>query len=249
MENKGDRIQKVLAGLGFGSRRQIEEWIRLGRVTVNGKIAKLADKITDADNVKLDGKEIKLKFFKKPTPRIIMYHKPAGEICSKQDEEDRPTVFESLPTLRNRRWISIGRLDFNTSGLLLFTTEGELAHRLMHPSSEIEREYAVRVLGRVNDEILQRLKRGVKLEDGMANFDEIRLAGGDGANTWYHVILKEGRNREVRRLWESQGVTVSRLIRVRFGSITLPRLLRIGKWRDLEATEIEDLCRLVKYQL
>jgi len=241
MKNRGERIQKVLARLGFGSRREIEGWIRAGRITVNGQVAELADCVSENDKLTLDGKAVKLKFVKKPSARVIMYHKPAGEICSRQDEERRPTVFDALPSLRNRRWISIGRLDFNTSGLLLFTTDGELAHRLMHPSSEIEREYAVRVLGRVQEDVLQRLKRGVRLEDGMAHFDEISFAGGEGANTWYHVILHEGRNREVRRLWESQGVKVSRLIRVRFGPITLPRFLRPGKWKDLEPNEIENL--------
>jgi 23S rRNA pseudouridine2605 synthase len=167
-----------------------------------------------------------------------MYHKPEGQICTRHDPENRETVFQHLPKLRKGRWIMIGRLDINTSGLLLFTTDGELANRLMHPSSEIERQYAVRVLGKVDEEILARLKKGVKLEDGMAKFDIIMDAGGEGANHWYQVVIKEGRNREVRRLWESQGLTVSRLIRVRYGAIHLPKSLRLGMIQDLNVDEI-----------
>lgn len=243
-----ERIQKVLARLGFGSRREIETWIRAGRITVNGQLAKLSDCISENDTLKLDKREVKLKLPKVPSMRVIMYHKPAGEICSKKDTDDRKTVYDTLPKLHKSRWISIGRLDFNTSGLLLFTNDGELAHRLMHPSSEIEREYAVRILGEVTQPMLQRLTRGVRLEEGMARFDSVERKGGEGANAWYHVILREGRNREVRRLWESQNVTVSRLIRVRFGSITLPRFLRLGQWKDLDKETIEHLCEQVKYR-
>jgi 23S rRNA pseudouridine2605 synthase len=173
--------------------------------------------------------------------RVILYHKPEGELTTRKDPEGRPTVFEALPRLRGSRWVSVGRLDTNTSGLLLFTNDGALANKLMHPSAQVEREYAVRVLGQVTEEHLQLLKRGVRLEDGMAAFDEITVAGGEGANRWYHVTLREGRNREVRRLWEAIGVTVSRLIRIRYGALTLPRELPRGAWRDATEEEMSAL--------
>lgn len=236
-----EKIQKVLAHAGLGSRRQIEEWLRAGRIRVNQAIAKLGDRITLEDRVWVDGREIKLAKSAEQKCRVLLYHKPEGEICSRSDPEGRPTIFEHLPLLRNGRWITVGRLDFNTSGLLLLTNDGALAHRLMHPSSEIEREYAARIQGTVTPTMLKTLKKGIQLEDGMAHFDQIVDAGGEGTNHWYHVLIKEGRNRLVRRLWESQHVIVSRLIRIRFGALTLPRELRRGKWRELSTEEIAAL--------
>ncbi len=228
-----ERIQKLLARAGYGSRRQIERWIEDGAVVVNGKVATLGQKITDQNEVILRGQKLRLSSKLNAATKVLLYHKRVGEICTREDPEKRKTVFESLPELNPGRWISIGRLDINTDGLLLFTNDGELANKLMHPSSEIEREYAVRVLGTVTDDMLKALQNGIMLEDGMGHFDSIRFAGGEGANQWYHVTLKEGRNREVRRLWESQGVTVSRLRRVRFGNIALDRSLRAGLSEEL----------------
>jgi len=236
-----EKIQKILANAGLGSRRQIEEWLRQGRISVNGAAAKLGDRMTMDDKVHVDGRDIKLVKSSAQKSRVILYHKPEGEICSRSDPEGRPTIFDHLPLLRNGRWISVGRLDFNTSGVLLLTNNGELANRLMHPSSEMEREYAVRVQGQVTPEMLKILQKGVRLEDGPAHFTQIVDAGGEGSNHWYHALVKEGRNRLVRRLWESQGVMVSRLIRIRFGNITLPRMLRRGKWVELTFDEIAKL--------
>lgn len=247
MPQTKERIQKVLANLGLGSRREIENWIRQSRIKVNDRVAQLADRIDENDKLKLDGRLIRLKIVKKTSERVILYHKPPGEICSREKSENRKTVFEALPKINKRRWVAIGRLDLNTSGLLLFTTDGALANKLMHPSSEIEREYAVRVLGKVTEDKINRLLKGVRLEDGMARFESIQFQGGEGANTWYHVVLKEGRNREVRRLWESQGITVSRLIRVRFGKITMPKGLKMGQWRELDKTAIQELCQDLNY--
>lgn len=232
-----ERLQKVLARAGYGSRREIESWIREGRITVNGRPAELGITITGHDRVRIDGRPVSFSTDPAKDIRTLLYHKPAGELTTRKDDEGRPTVFDSLPRLRRGRWITIGRLDMNTSGLLLVTTDGELAHRLMHPSYEVEREYAVRVLGEVDEQVLENLITGVELEDGMAAFAAIRDAGGQGANRWYHVILREGRNREVRRLWESQGLQVSRLIRIRFGPVTLPADLRAGRFRDLSPAE------------
>lgn len=240
-----ERLQKWLARAGMGSRRGVEEWIRAGRVTVNGEPAQLGMSVADGDVVCVDGRMITAPPpVEEARPRVLMYHKPAGEICSQSDPEGRATVFDRLPRVGGR-WIAVGRLDLNTLGLLLFTNDGELANRLMHPSSEIEREYAVRVLGEVDDAILKRLRKGVELDDGPARFDALVDAGGEGANHWYHVVLHEGRNREVRRMWESQGVTVSRLMRVRFGPIGLPRMLRPGHYRELETEDINLLRRAV----
>jgi 23S rRNA pseudouridine2605 synthase len=236
-----ERLQKILARTGLGSRRHVEELIRGGRVKVNGKLAELGQKVSGEERILVDGKPVKIRPEATAAPEVILYHKPPGEVCSRSDPEGRPTVFAGLPRLRAGRWISVGRLDINTAGLLLFTTDGELAHRLMHPSQEIEREYAVRVLGEVSADMLERLIRGVELEDGLARFSAIEEAGGSGANRWYHVIIKEGRNREVRRLWESQGVTVSRLSRVRFGPVILERGLRQGKSRPLTPREVQQL--------
>ncbi len=240
-----EKLQKILANAGLGSRREIESWIQAGRVTVNGKAATLGDRADEKDVIRVDGRPVEHWRLAGMPWRVLMYHKPEGEVTTRSDPEGRPTVFEHLPKLRSGRWIVVGRLDLNTSGLLLLTTSGELANRLMHPSGEIEREYAVRVLGPVSPETLEHLKSGVPLEDGMARFDEIIDAGGQGANHWYHVILREGRNREVRRLWESQGVKVSRLIRVRYGNVQLGRRVRPGRWEELPEEQVRALAALV----
>ncbi len=240
-----ERIQKALAQAGHGSRRQVEAWVQEGRITINGKVATLGAHITEDDKVLLDGKQLRLKFKHELPLKVILYHKPEGEICTRNDPERRATIYDNLPKLRGGRWVAVGRLDINTSGMLLLTTSGELANKLMHPSSGMEREYAVRVLGEVDREMIKSMREGVELEDGMASFDTIRDAGGQGANHWYHVIIKEGRKREVRRLWESQGVTVSRLIRVRFGDIILPRGLSAGKFVDLDVASLNKLLRTV----
>lgn len=242
MNDKSEKLQKVLARAGVNSRRQCEILISEGRVRVNGLIAKLGDRVTEADKISVDEYHLPKHALEHKKSRVLIYHKPEGEICSRSDPQQRPTVFDHLPVLRKGRWVAIGRLDLNTSGLLLFTTDGELANQLMHPSGEIEREYAVRVFGDVTDQIIKNLKRGVELEDGVANFKDIEFKGGEARNSWYHVVICEGRNREVRRLWESQdGVKVSRLIRVRFGDIILPPLLRPGKWIEMEQQEVEVL--------
>ncbi len=240
-----ERIQKALAQAGHGSRRQVEAWVEEGRITINGKVATPGAHITTDDKVLLDGKQLRLKFKHELPLKVILYHKPEGEICTRNDPERRATIYDNLPKLRGGRWVAVGRLDINTSGMLLLTTSGELANKLMHPSNGMEREYAVRVLGEVDREMIKSMREGVELEDGMASFDTIRDAGGQGANHWYHVIIKEGRKREVRRLWESQGVTVSRLIRVRFGDIILPRGLSAGKFVDLDMASLNKLLRTV----
>jgi 23S rRNA pseudouridine2605 synthase len=223
-----EKLQKVLARAGIGSRRQIEQWIAEQRISVDGVIAKIGARVTGNEKITLDGKDVRVTPAAAQNTRLLLYHKPEGEICSRSDPEGRPTVFDHLPRLPGGRWISIGRLDINTSGVLLFTNDGELANRLMHPKYEVEREYAVRILGEVTPDMLMRLEKGVRLDDGMAKFLQVVDAGGTGANHWYHVMVREGKNRLVRRLWESQGAKVSRLIRIRFGSITLPRSLRMG---------------------
>lgn len=240
------KLQKILAQYGLGSRREMESWISAGRVLINGKVATLGDRATTLDKIVVDNKPLRGT---QTTGRVkvLMYNKPEGQICTRKDEEDRETVFGSLPMLRNGRWIMVGRLDLNTAGVLLFTNNGELAYRLMHPKYAVEREYAVRVLGKVDNAMLTRLKTGVMLEDGEAKFDSVMLSGGEGANVWYHVILHEGKNKEVRRLWESQGVTVSRLTRVRYGHLTLPPYLRPGRWKELEGEELNSLLKLVEF--
>lgn len=238
------RIQKILSTLGHGSRREIERYIEAGQVTINGLPAKLGDKVNPTDRLTLKGKKIIVEP-KKQTPRLLLYYKNVGEISSRQDPKFPNTVFDHLPPLKTGRWIQVGRLDLNTAGLLLFTNDGELAYRLMHPKFAVEREYAVRVRGEVTPALLKKLKQGVLLEDGPAKFNRIEPAGGDGTNTWYHVVLTEGRQREVRRLWQSQGLEVSRLIRIRFGCITLPRFLSRGQWKELTAQDIQDLSALV----
>ncbi|HLQ25454.1 MAG TPA: 23S rRNA pseudouridine(2605) synthase RluB [Acidiferrobacterales bacterium] len=233
-----EKLQKVLARAGAGSRREMERWISDGRVSIDGNKAKLGDRVEPQQVIRIDGRIVSQTAMRDVKPRILLYYKPEGEICTRTDPKGRPTVFDRLPLLRNSRWINIGRLDINTSGLLLFTTHGELANRLMRPSYQVEREYAVRVLGKVDSQALERLRRGVELEEGIACFDAISDAGGEGANHWYHVTLKEGRNREVRRLWEAVGVQVSRLIRIRYGPVTLPRRLRIGHSQELDKKDL-----------
>jgi len=228
-----EKLQKVLARAGLGSRRELEEWIENGRVSVNGRAARLGDRVGGNDRVAVDGRALRLRPGGARRPRVLRYHKPAGEVCTRRDPEGRPTVFERLPGLYGRRWIACGRLDVNTSGLLLFTDDGELAHRLMHPSSGIEREYAVRVYGQVPPATLEALTRGVALDDGEGRFESLVDAGGEGRNHWYRVVVREGRNRLVRRLWAASGVEVSRLTRIRHATVELPRRLRAGRWDEL----------------
>jgi 23S rRNA pseudouridine2605 synthase len=235
--DKGEKLQKVLAHLGLGSRRQIEGWIDEGRLTIDGLTARLGDRVRGGQAVRLDGKSVALDAASQV--RVLLYHKPLREVCSRNDPEGRKTVFERLPRLKSGRWISVGRLDFNTTGVLLFTTDGDLAHALMHPSAAIEREYLVRVMGRVDDDVLHRLKEGVQLDDGPARFSDIQEGGGDGINRFFYVVLTEGRNREVRRLWESQGLTVSRLKRVRYGEVFMPSKLKKGQWLELPQKDVD----------
>ncbi len=243
-----EKLQKVIARAGLASRREAERWISAGRISVNGKMATLGDRVKSEDTIRVDGKILKEEATAKAQVKILMYHKPEGEISTNKDPEGRTTVFDTLPKLHRGRWIQIGRLDINTSGLLLFTNDGELANRLMHPSSEIQREYAVRVFGEVTTDIKARLRKGVQLDDGIAAFNSIKPAGGEGINRWYHVTLSEGKNREVRRLWESQeGIQVSRLIRLRYGECALDRGLPRGRWRSLSAVETRALMKSVKY--
>ena len=232
-----ERIQKVLARAGLGSRRTIEGWISSGRVQLNGKTAQLGDKAGPDDRLLLDGKPVQVDWRSAPTFKLLAYYKPEGEICTRSDPEGRRTVFERLPKLKQGRWVALGRLDINSQGLMLFTTDGELANKLLHPSAEIEREYAVRTRGQLSREALQKLTAGVELEDGPARFDAVQDAGGEGSNHWYHVIITEGRQREVRRLFEAVGLAVSRLLRVRFGPIQLPRGRHAGDFWDLTADE------------
>ena len=237
VEDKGQKLQKVLANLGLGSRRKMERWIEEGRVTVDGIVATLGDRVHAGQALRLDGKPLEVDAAEQV--RVLLYHKPVREVCSRDDPEGRKTVFERLPKLKSGRWISVGRLDFNTSGVLLFTTDGALANALMHPSSAIEREYLVRVMGRVDEPMLERLKDGVELDDGPARFSDIQEGGGDGINRFFYVVLMEGRNREVRRLWESQGTAVSRLKRVRYGEVFLPSKLKKGQWLELPQRDVD----------
>ena len=239
LESKPERLQKVLAQAGIGSRREMEEWIAGGRITVNGVVAHLGQSVVPTDKVKIGGRLVNMRFTTTRTPRVVMYHKPEGEIVSRDDPEGRPSVFAALPRIRGGRWIAIGRLDFNTSGLLLFTTSGELANTMMHPSSELVREYAVRVLGELTPESQKLLLEGVQLEDGPASFASLEDRGGEGANHWYHVTIFEGRNREVRRMFEAVRCTVSRLIRVRYGPFSLPPQLKRGWVRELDESDVK----------
>ncbi|MBX2886728.1 MAG: pseudouridine synthase [Granulosicoccus sp.] len=236
-----DRLQKILANTGLGSRRELETWIADGQVNVNGKKASLGDKADVDDNLTVKGRFYRVVDESLAKRRVLIYHKPVGEVTTRHDPEGRSTVFERLPRLSSGRWISVGRLDINTLGLLLLTDDGELANALMHPSSNIEREYAVRVNGQVTPEMLTALSEGVELEDGPARFDRVKHDGGDASNQWYRVVLHEGRNRVVRRLWESQNLQVSRLIRIRYGPIVLPKWLARGRFEALEGNVLADL--------
>ncbi|MEO6748432.1 MAG: pseudouridine synthase, partial [Casimicrobiaceae bacterium] len=240
------RLHKVLASCGFGSRRAMEELILAGRITINRMPAEIGQKVGPGDEVRINGEPVKIRFAE-PPPRVLLYHKPPGEIVSRDDPEERTTVFEDLPPIEDAKWIAVGRLDYNTEGLLLFTNSGELANRLMHPRYEVEREYAVRVMGRLDDEQMQKLVSGVELEDGLAKCDKVEDGGGEdeGANHWYHVVLKEGRNREVRRLFEALGVTVSRLIRTRYGRVSMPAAIKRGQSQELAPQEISALLAAV----
>jgi 23S rRNA pseudouridine2605 synthase len=235
----GERVQKVLARGGVGSRREIEVWIGEGRLKLNGVVVKLGDRLNAGDHLLLNDRLVNWQKFAVQPTRVLLYHKPAGEVVTRRDPQGRPIVFTQLPKLATARWIAVGRLDINTSGLLLVTNNGELANRLMHPSSQIEREYAVRVLGDIPDATLEKLKKGVELEDGIAKFDDIKFYAGEGANKWYYVTVSEGRNRLVRRLWESQAVTVSRLIRVRYGPIVLPERLKNHSFYEVTDKELD----------
>ncbi|HCE07090.1 MAG TPA: 23S rRNA pseudouridylate synthase B [Oxalobacteraceae bacterium] len=239
-EDDAPKLHKVLAEAGLGSRRDMEELIIAGRVSVNGEPAHIGQRILSTDQVRINGKLIQRKVSKRP-PRVLVYHKPAGEIVSNDDPEGRPSVFDRLPTMKAGKWLAVGRLDFNTEGLLLFTTSGDLANRLMHPRYGIDREYAVRTLGELEEGMRQKLLSGVELEDGLAQFSKIADGGGEGVNKWYRVIIGEGRNREVRRMFEAIGLTVSRLIRTRYGAMTLPPRLKCGRWEELEENAVRDL--------
>ncbi|NBM62868.1 23S rRNA pseudouridine(2605) synthase RluB [Proteus sp. G4445] len=243
-----EKLQKILARSGHGSRREIEGYLQEGRISIDGVKAKLGDRI-DANStakIRLDGCILSIREAQKDVCRVLAYYKPEGELCTRSDPQGRPTVFQRLPRLNSARWIAVGRLDVNTSGLLLFTTDGELANRLMHPSREVEREYAVRVFGEIDDAKIRQLTRGVQLEDGPASFRSVSYRGGEGINQWYNVSLTEGRNREVRRMWEAVGVQVSRLIRVRYGDIDLPKGLPRGGWVELGLNQINYLRQLVE---
>jgi 23S rRNA pseudouridine2605 synthase len=247
-----ERLQKLLASVGLGSRRQVEEWIRAGRLRVNGRVAELGESADAGAEIQLDGRPLRHRASGSASREVLIYHKPTSEVTTRSDPQGRPTVFERLPKPHAGRWVAIGRLDVNTTGLLLFTTDGALAHRLMHPASEIEREYLVRVRGTPSAAAVARLREGIVLEDGAARFISIEpshnpsvdtgsAAGGGGSHSWFRVVLREGRNREVRRLWQAAGFEVSRLMRIRFASIRLPPDLRPGQWRRMSAVEARGL--------
>ena len=238
-----DRIQKLIANAGYGSRRWAERLIEQGRISINNQEAKLGDKAIISDKVTIDGRLIDLGRYSEEETKVLILNKQAGVICSNKDEEGRQSVFEFLPD--NTRWVMVGRLDLNTSGLLLFTNNGDLANKLMHPSSEIDREYAVRVLGKVEDEHIKKLTNGIELEDGFAKFHRVTIGGGEGANRWYHVVVREGRKREVRRLWEALDFKVSRLIRTRFSDIRLPEKLRANQSEYLKPKQVQALLNSV----
>lgn len=244
-----EKLQKILARSGYGSRRELESMIAEGRIRVDDHIATLGERVTASSVISIDGHKATVRNEDEMPCRVLVYHKPEGELVTRKDPEGRATVYERMPFIANGRWIAVGRLDINTSGMLLMTTDGELANRLMHPSYEVEREYAVRVFGEASEAKLQKLLKGVQLEDGMAKFKKIVRRGGEGMNQWFHVILTEGRNREVRRLWESQGLIVNRLIRVRMGDLHLPKGLVQGGWMELQTPEVNYLRKLVQMPL
>ena len=241
-----EKLQKVLARVGLGSRRYMEEVIAAGRVSVNGQVAQVGERIEPGDELRIDGRKVSFQIEDEIRRRVLIYYKPEGEICSRNDPESRPTVFDQLPAIANDRWVMVGRLDINSTGLLLFTNDGELANRLMHPSNEVEREYAVRVMGEVTPQIKNNMLKGVVLDDGPAKFESFSEIGGEGINRWYQVVVKEGRNREVRRIFESQGLKVSRLLRTRYGTVILPRELRTGRWMELDKNDIDNFTKAVE---
>jgi len=241
----GERIQKLLARAGVGSRREIERWMEEGKLTVNNNQVQPGYHLKPGDFLQINGRVVKWEKYAEQPTRVLVYHKPVGELVTRRDPEGRPVIFTQLPRLSVGRWIAVGRLDINTSGLILVTNNGELANRLMHPSREVEREYAVRILGEVDEAMMERLRNDVELEDGPAHFDAVRFYAGEGANKWFYVTVKQGRNRLVRRLWESQGVKVSRLIRVRYGDITLPERVRSHSFYELEHKELAALIEFV----
>ena len=242
-DDSRDKLHKVLADAGVGSRREMERWIVAGRVTVNGSVATLGERVGGDDRIEIDGAPLERRAA--TVTRVVLMNKADGVVCTRRDPEGRPTCFDGLPRLTNGRWIVVGRLDINSSGLLLLTNDGELAHRLMHPSTGIDREYAVRIAGKLDADMERALREGVLLDDAVARFSDIERHGGTGYNQWYHVTLTEGRNREVRRLLESQGVQVSRLKRVRYGPVVLPSTLRRGDWLEIAPSDIAELYRIL----
>lgn len=239
-ESASRKLQKILAQSGLGSRRAMETWIGEGKVTVNGAVATVGTRVSSRDVIKVGARVVRWPAPQK-LPRVLLYHKPEGEIVSREDLQGRASVFDRLPPLRDGKWLAIGRLDFNTSGLLIFTNSGDLANRMMHPRFEIEREYAVRIIGQLSGEQHKKLLRGIKLSDGVARCESVEDEGGEGSNHWYRIVLREGRNRVVRRLFEALGLTVSRLMRVRFGFVALPPRLKRGQLVEAPAQEVKQL--------